>query len=201
MSVDHKHDKELERRKVIQIYKYLQALDQLRNPVKKQINDQLWTLWLRELPIHEDIICPFLEMSEIEESGLDYLAVSRPELSTCPEPPIDLLDWIKPGWQKIEIEPEVIVSKDKDSEEEPVEYFKDNEERVAQFEEWSEVRIAWVQRELPARNAMKIFERLYSLYSWLERDSEQIELILGDGILEWKMSQGMNIHHLYFYKR
>src|SRR5260370_40799507 len=41
---------------------------------------------------------------------------------------------------------------------------------------------------------MKIFEMLYDLHGRLEREAEQLELILGDGILSWRLPEG-NIYH------
>ncbi len=195
--------KELARKKVAQIFKYLQALDQLRNPVKKNIQEQLWTMWFNELPEHHGIHCPFREL--VREGFLEnyrvseeeaYLTIRRPELTVCPTPPAEITDWLEPGWQKIENEPrvieykEVLVEEDKETI-----YFNDDEARISQLGEWVEERSIWKEQELSARKTMKLFERLYTLHASIERDNEQVELILGDGILNWKMTKGQSIYH------
>jgi hypothetical protein len=42
---------------------------------------------------------------------------------------------------------------------------------------------------------MTIFERLYALYANIERESERVELIFGDGILNWQRSTDNSIKH------
>ena len=43
------------RDKLVRVFRYLEALNQHRNPAKKQIGDQIWTLWLKNLPDHPSI--------------------------------------------------------------------------------------------------------------------------------------------------
>lgn len=193
-------NQELAKKKLIQIYKYLEALDQLRNPVKKQISDQLLTLWFKDLPQHTDINSDFLSENEISErrdehTSESYLVVKKPELTSCPVLPVELGGWIKPGWNKIENEPEIIESIDLNQEDQSVELFLENEDRIAAYEQWLVEREQWRIAELPARKTMKVFEKLYSLYSWIERENDQVELILGEGILNWQMNKGTSIHH------
>src|SRR5437762_10909126 len=40
------------REKITRVFRYLEALNQHRNPPKRQIREQLWHLWLHDLPIH-----------------------------------------------------------------------------------------------------------------------------------------------------
>ncbi len=193
--------KETARKKVAQIFKYLQALDQLRNPVKKHIQEQLWTMWFHELPEHTNIHCPFqisVRAGDWEngtrEDDESYLTIRRPDLTVCPMPPAEIADWIEPGWQKIENEPiqieykEIIVEEEKETI-----AFNDDEARIRHWEEWTEERSFWKGQELPARKTMKLFERLYTLYAQIERENEQVELVLGDGLLHWKMPR--SIYH------
>src|SRR5439155_8718539 len=42
--------------------------------------------------------------------------------------------------------------------------------------------------------AMKIFEAFYALYGRIDREAERVELILGDGILSWRRTEG-DIYH------
>src|SRR4029077_2512618 len=40
------------RDKLTRVFRYLEALNQHRNPAKRQIREQLWSLWLSGLPDH-----------------------------------------------------------------------------------------------------------------------------------------------------
>ena len=62
------------------------------------------------------------------------------------------------------------------------------------LENWQRKRESWAKNEIPARQAMKIFERFYDLYVWLQKESERYELVIGDGVLNWRCSN-INIHH------
>lgn len=43
------------RERLTHVFQYLEALNQHRNPAKRQIREQLWTLWLKDLPAHPSI--------------------------------------------------------------------------------------------------------------------------------------------------
>src|SRR5258706_9848859 len=43
------------RDKLTRVFRYLEALNQHRNPAKRQIREQLWNLWLHDLPDHPSI--------------------------------------------------------------------------------------------------------------------------------------------------
>jgi len=43
------------RDKLTRVFRYLEALDQHRNPAKRQIREQPWNLPLRDLPKHSSI--------------------------------------------------------------------------------------------------------------------------------------------------
>jgi len=43
------------REKLTRVFRYLEALNQHRNPAKRQIREQLWSLWLHDLPDHPAI--------------------------------------------------------------------------------------------------------------------------------------------------
>src|SRR5215471_13099008 len=43
------------RDRLLRVFRYLEALNQHRNPVKRHLGEQLWTLWLKELPDHPSV--------------------------------------------------------------------------------------------------------------------------------------------------
>ena len=80
------------RERLIRVYQYLEALHQHRNPVKRQIAEYQWALWLRDLPEHSSVIKGNLLSPNGPETGPvmadDFiLKVGRPKLTQAPEPP------------------------------------------------------------------------------------------------------------------
>jgi len=195
------------REKLTRVFRYLEALNQHRNPAKRQLREQPWSLWMRELPEHSSIQRGAVKASSskskdgngqgTEEGGPTYvLKVRRPRLTRPPEPPEDISAWLEDGWD----DPANAVAVEETAEEsenrrEPRNVkFADDPARTAALERWKVLRDEWVKAEKPARAAMKIFETFYALYGRIDREAERVELILGDGILSWQRTEG-GIHH------
>ena len=222
--VTDKKTQEAARAKLTKVYQFLQALDQMRNPVKTTVDQQLWSMWLRDFPTHECIeVRPIVadyqedadsdarEENELGDAGLSdesaqpgtsapspYLfKVRRPTLTDAPTPPPELTGWLKDGWQRVEGTAEYLPTIEESNEDNlpTVIRFEDYPARPSAFALWSQAREAWLTTERPARQAMAIFERLYSLHNQMERESEQVDLILGDGILAWSRKNEESIHH------
>jgi aldo/keto reductase family protein/AAA domain-containing protein len=61
--------------------------------------------------------------------------------------------------------------------------FEDDAERVAALNEWAMVRTKWAVAEQPTIVAGKIFERIHTLWTTMQREGDRVELVLGDGRL------------------
>ena len=86
------------RDRVARIFRYLEALNQHRNPAKRQIQEQLWLLWFRDLPDHPSIRRGTVAQSsnviagakteprsDLEKAGDDFvLKVRRPTVTHAP---------------------------------------------------------------------------------------------------------------------
>jgi very-short-patch-repair endonuclease len=68
----------------------------------------------------------------------------------------------------------------------------DDPARQQAFNSWKTRWEAWAEVERPALAAMRVFERLYELHGRIERESEQVELMLGDGRLRWQQAQSVD---------
>jgi very-short-patch-repair endonuclease len=195
------------REKLTRVFRYLEALNQHRNPAKRQLREQPWSLWMRDLPEHPAIERGAAKASTskpkdgngqgTEEGGPTYvLKVRRPRLSRPPEPPGEISAWLEDGWD----DPSNAVAaaetlESSESRREPrIVKFAEDPARTAAWERWKILRDEWVKAEKPARAAMKIFEMFYALYGRIDREAERVELVLGDGILSWQRAEG-GIHH------
>src|SRR4030088_3088932 len=89
------------REKLTRVFRYLEALNQHRNPAKRQIREQLWSLRLRDLPEHSSLQRGAAKTNSAkakspkEETASDgsanyVLKVQRPRLTRAPEPPEEI---------------------------------------------------------------------------------------------------------------
>src|SRR5438105_1932947 len=195
------------RDKLTRVFRYLEALNQHRNPAKRQIREQLWSLWLRNLPDHPSIKRGAAKAGSSRAKAKEnqatadnsegfVLKVQRPSLTRVPEPPNGLAAWLEPGWE--DPSEEILV---RQTQEQPdtagnprIVNFDDDRTRSAALQRWKLARDEWAKNDKPARAAMKIFEALYALYGRIDREAERVELVLGDGILSWCRPEG-NIYH------
>lgn len=194
--------------RLLKVYKYLEALNQLRNPVQKQIHGQPWVLWFRDLPIHDSILHrvikpqmptpqPLSETSDSMQSTDFILKVQRPELTRPPDPPIEISAWLQIGWQNVDGKVAVHDTRRVSgaSEQIKVVRFEDDSERIQKLRDWVVARNRWAETERPARQSLAVFDRLYALQAQIERESERLELVLGDGLLDWPRNGYDNVHH------
>ena len=198
------------RERVTKVFQFLEAFNQLRNPVKRIVGEQSWVLWLHDLPDHPAVrIGVITEVPDDEGVAADttdtirpstpdnvILQVSQPDLTPAPAPPPEIVEWLLPGWDRIDGAVQVLSSRGEPNEtgQTVVVRFEDAPSRAQLLALWQGHRDDWVRNERPARDALRLFERLYQLNSQIERESEQVELVLGDGILDWQLPAG-GIHH------
>jgi very-short-patch-repair endonuclease len=197
----------ISREKLTRVFRYLEALNQHRNPAKRRIHEQPWSLWLRDLPEHSSIQRGAAKITSskaksgntqnTEENGPSYvLKVQRPRLTRPPEPPEEIASWLEDGWDDPSkpVVPEEMVEESENGAAPRLVKFADDSARTASLDCWKLQRDEWARAEKPARAAMKIFEALYALYGRIDREGERVELILGDGILSWRRAEGGIFH-------
>ena len=195
------------RDKLTRVFRYLQALNEHRNPAKRQIHEQPWSLSLRDLPDHPSIRrgagkagpskAETGKSQGTEDAGANYvLKVQRPRLTRAPEPPEEIAAWLEDGWD--DPANAVTVKHTLEESENTAEpsgvTFANDPARTTSLERWKLLHNEWVKTEKPARAAMKIFETFYALHGRIDREAERVELVIGDGILSWRRAEG-GIYH------
>src|SRR5579863_6065459 len=90
------------RPKIIQIFRYLQALNQVRHPPQRSFDTQAWTLWFHDLPNHPCVrrgtiigTTARTDAETIDNDDEFILKVSRPRLIDPPQPPKELGPWLR----------------------------------------------------------------------------------------------------------
>ncbi len=181
---------EIGKKRLKQIFQYLKAFNQQRNPVICQVEEQEWALRMKSLPVH-----PTITLNKDGENSF-VLKIGRANFTSPPAPPHEIKDWLLSGWEDpFKTEKLIEFKTEKDPEGLEIKsLFEDSPERLNSFKQWKEKRNAWAGQERPAREAYKIFERVYALYNRIEREAGRLELVLGDGTLNWQVPQG-GINH------
>ena len=191
--------------KVIALYKYIKELCALKYRVVTDVNEQIWTRYLKDIPDDPENIAIFYR-DRVEEEADDntvLLTVKKPNFQRCQEPPDILKAWLKPGWDRYANEVKVKkTSSDNVSpnpDEEPPEQFSDSVQRIQAFKKWTAQRTVWAEKQRAINRIRRFFAQLFELYTDLERDSETLELMAGNGIV--KETGNDTINHPILLKR
>jgi hypothetical protein len=193
---------EISRNRIRQIFRFLKDFNGLRNPVTRQISEQPWVLWIRELPRHGSLWLRGRDPADDKnsadkgEEGELLLRVRRPDVPKPPAIPGILDGWLPNKWKDPAIDTiEPLAEREvHGSSGVEIEKFETVQERIDVFHAWLPKRNSWASEALPAQRALHIFNRFYELQGRLEREGESVQLVLGQGLLSWKLSEG-DIRH------
>lgn len=192
---------EIERAK--QVFRFLKAFAERKLPLRRQLAEQPWQMPLRDLPKHASIEIGRVSLGDgttspqvdgqAEQTAL--LRVRRPKIAVAPSPPAILRDWVKQGWEDPEGTITTVDSREFERGGQLVkETFTADARRPTTLGQWRASWELWASSERPARQAMRVFERLYELWGRIERESENVELLLGDGRLRWRTGEDVIDH-------
>ncbi len=187
--------------RLLKIFEFLKTYLDLRYPQVRDIGQQMRVLWLNDLPAHPaiEIFRPGGDPDSISEDDRDVvLRLTRPHLTHSPTPPEAIADWLKPGWQEIDALVEIQSPRAIREPDRPVrmEQFEAAPQRLAAFRRWQSDRTEWLQKELPARQALALFQAVYEWFGIHEREAGQIELLVGDGLLNCPDASGAFNHQV-----
>ncbi|MDD4889860.1 MAG: AAA family ATPase [Phycisphaerae bacterium] len=177
-------------KRLTQVFKFLKELDELRNPVTRDMSSYDGLLWIDRWPAHPTLV---VQRGDAEDEGdpeeevevEPVIRIRRPRLTRCPEPPDALDGWLKPGWQSAESQVEVLESRNSTDSEgiTTTTRFDDSEQRMATLDGWKALRSNWAAAERPAIEAMAVFEQVHALWATMQREGDRKELLLADGML------------------
>ena len=196
------------KKKVRQLYQFLKEANQLRFRPVRVLAEHPKVVRLADIPDHPTIqlFRPILteQTNEVPEK---FLSVKRPQLTRCPKPPSSIESWLLFNWDDPTKQAAFAESQNfSDAEGQTLTVrFGDDEQRLIDFTVWGEQRQAWAEPEIATRRAMSFFESLYDIYSSIEKDGEQYELLIADGHLFWEATSDLDgkvmIHHPILLKR
>jgi very-short-patch-repair endonuclease/superfamily I DNA/RNA helicase len=174
--------------RVRQLYSFLREANQLRFRPVRLLSEQLKVVRLAEMPQHESMhLYRPVQVLDAQDVPDTLMRIKRPVTTQCPPPPETIASWLLPGWDDPAKSANYAESRnDIDETGQTITVkFDDDEQRSADFVIWDDQRTEWLAPEQRARHALRFFELFYDIYSTIEKDGEQLELIVGDGHLSW----------------
>lgn len=199
---------ELQKQRIHDLYRFLREANQLRFRPVRRLQDQPRSVDLLSLPPHPSIQITRPVPSEGGSEVPDQLvSIRRPPITRCPVPPQEIAEWLVAGWDNPSKDAVFVESRNSvdDGGQTVTEFFEDVPKRLSTFREWHLQRAAWASPEIAARAAMSAFEIFYEIYSALEKDGEQLELLIGDGHFAWRTKSEhdglIDINHPVLLKR
>ncbi|ADL12500.1 AAA domain-containing protein [Acetohalobium arabaticum] len=162
------------------IFDYLDDIVRLGHKVVHRLEDHNnFLLYQNKLPVTENVKANDL-FYQLQSSLLE---IKRCDLPERPEIPKNLNNWIKFS-SALDSEPEIIFKR-KMFNNQKQECFYDIPERPLIFKEYKEKLETWIKEVEPLKKSRELFDELFSVSKTL-RYEENLELILGYGILHWK---------------
>ncbi|MBX3329427.1 MAG: hypothetical protein KF722_03420, partial [Nitrospira sp.] len=194
--------------RIRQLYQFLREANHLRFRPVRCITEQPKVVRLADMPNHPAMqLYRPVRTENTQEVPDTLLRVKRPPLTKCPRPPASIVTWLLPNWDDPAKAVSVAESQNTtDNEAETITTrFEDDLHRVTDFKAWEEQRNEWIKPELAARKAMSFFEAFYDIYSAIEKDGEELELLVADGHFLWQATSGIDgsvtVHHPILFKR
>jgi len=196
--------------KIISLFNYIKELSALKYSIVSDINKQYWTCFLDDIPNDPENISIYYR-DRVENDSNDnmvLLEVRKPDFQRCPPPPAIVINWLEPGWDKYsnDVKYKEYLNIDKntesslmDADDGEIEYFDDSIDRTKAYAIWIFTRNKWAEKQLVINDTRRFFTRLFQAYTDLERDSETLEFMVGNGLLQDSNSQ--NINHPVLLKR
>lgn len=180
--------------KAVALFKYIQELAALRYKTVKNVEAHDWCCFVDALPNSDSISFNKELADSSSDDELVLLKVRKPsesEFKSCPLPPKGLEGWLQDGWNKYQKPASFVDSKeDKDNPGVIHNFAEEGREELAK--DWLALRDAWASERRIAEDSRALFQRLYEIYTELERDSETHELMVGNGLFEDRKDHSIN---------
>ena len=194
-------DQRLALERARQLFRFLKAFAERNVPVRRSLREHDWVLSLADLPAHEAIFVGSVTTANADPGdnggnaaeAQPLLRVVRPRLREAPAPPAPLGEWVEGRWNDPFAEPrlrEKLLPAEPTTEPPRIEALRDVPDRGRMLDAWLGQWRVWAEPERPARRAAEVFDRFYALYGRIERESERVELMLGDGRLRHGFGAG-----------
>ena len=178
-----------DKEKVIALYNYIAEVSKSFKDTKINFTEEKWFSFFDDIPKHENIIFDYknLDNSYFENEENRLLEIKKPTFLKPLFLDENLLKWFEGDWKDykstLAIKEEII---NEESEEEISKIINISSEIKENLEKELEKREIWVKEQLVIEEVRAFFDTLYIKYLELNKDSETLELVIGNGIVKIK---------------
>ena len=178
-----------EKEKVIALYNYIAEVSKSLKDTKTNVTEEKWFNFFENFPRHENIIFDyknlFDEYFEKEESKL--LEIKKPNFLKPLAIDKELLTWIEGDWKDyksiLKIKEQIINEKIEDEVSKIINIPFEIKDKI---EIELEKRELWVKEQIFIEEVRSFFDTLYIKYLELNKETETLELVIGNGIVRIK---------------
>jgi len=167
---------------IIALYQYIAEVVKSMKTEKKDIHDEEWYYFLEELPTYSGITLNYLN-NKNNMSNQKILQVEKIPFLKPLAIDKDLLEWISGDWSDykstIKLSSEKIIKENNSTK--VVNISKKEKESL---EKLLKDRKLWIEEQKKIEVVRKLFDTLYNKYLILDRDSDSLELVLGNGLVK-----------------
>ena len=175
--------------KVLALYNYISEISKNLKNTKTNINEEKWLEFFRNFPKHKNIAFEYENLDEkyFENEESKLLEIKKPDFTKPLHIDKDLLPWIEGDWGDyravIEINEKTFIG---DEESGSGEIADITPEIEVKLQKELEKREQWVEKQLIIEEVRNFFDTLYIKYLELNKETETLELLIGNGIVRIK---------------
>ena len=178
-----------DKEKVVALYNYIAEVSKSLKDTKINVTEEKWFDFFENFPKHENIVFDYKNLGdsyfENEESRL--LEIKKPNFLKPLFLDEDLLKWLEGDWKDykstLTIKEEIV---NEEAEEDISKIIDIPFEIKEKLEKELERREVWIKEQILIEEVRNFFDTLYIKYLELNKDSETLELVIGNGIVKIK---------------
>ena len=175
--------------KILALFNYISEISKNLKNTKTNIAEEKWFDFLENFPKHKDIIFEYKNLDEkyFEKEEGKLLEIRKPNFLKPLYIDEYLLEWIEGDWKDyraaLEVNEKIFVENTENGSGEIVDITPEIEGKI---QEELEKRELWVEKQLAIEEARNFFDTLYIKYLELNKETETLELVIGNGIVRIK---------------
>lgn len=175
--------------KVLALFNYISEISKNLKNTKTNIAEEKWFDFLENFPKHKDIIFEYKNLDEkyFEKEEGKLLEIRKPNFLKPLYIDEYLLEWIEGDWKDyraaLEVNEKIFVENTENGSGEIVDITPEIEGKI---QEELEKRELWVEKQLVIEEVRNFFDTLYIKYLELNKETETLELVIGNGIVRIK---------------
>ena len=178
-----------DKEKVIALYNYIAEVSKSFKDTKINFTEEKWFSFFDDIPKHENIVFDYknLDNSYFENEENRLLEIKKPTFLKPLFLDENLLKWLEGDWKDykstLTIKEEIVTEEDKEDISKIINIPSEIKEKI---EKELEKREVWVKEQILIEEVRTFFDTLYIKYLELNKDSETLELVIGNGIVSIK---------------